>query len=153
MVRRRTEARPSVRFPDPPMVRAVLADARFAWLWPIPRVYLGWLWLEAGWQRGHASLAEPMAIGQTLAGIALILGALTGLAAFAGGVLDAAGVASGDGPPPLLFALAVALVLAWKSAGWIGLDRWLLPLLGMPWRGGALFRGGRTGTHGEDGPR
>jgi thiosulfate dehydrogenase (quinone) large subunit len=31
------------------------------------------------------------------------------------------------------------LSLAWKTAGWIGLDRWLLPLLGMPWRGGALF--------------
>ena len=143
MVRRRTEARPSVRFPDPPMVCAVLADARFAWLWPIPRVYLGWLWLEAGWQRDHASLAEPMAIGQMLAGIALILGILTGLAAFAGGLLGAALAASGA-PPPLHFALAVVLVLDWKTAGWIGLDRWLLPLLGMPWRGGALFGGERS---------
>jgi thiosulfate dehydrogenase [quinone] large subunit len=42
----------------------------------------------------------------------------------------------------LLFAAVVWLVLAWKTAGWIGLDRWLLPLLGMPWRGGVLFDGG-----------
>jgi thiosulfate dehydrogenase [quinone] large subunit len=24
-------------------------------------------------------------------------------------------------------------MLAWKVAGWWGLDRWLLPLLGTPW--------------------
>ena len=46
----------------------------------------------------------------------------------------------------LLFAAAVWLTLAWKAAGWIGLDRWLLPLLGMPWRGGVLFDGVRRGA-------
>jgi aldehyde dehydrogenase (NAD+) len=25
------------------------------------------------------------------------------------------------------------LMLAWKTAGWLGLDRWLLPALGTPW--------------------
>jgi thiosulfate dehydrogenase [quinone] large subunit len=39
----------------------------------------------------------------------------------------------------LLFAASVWLVLTWKTAGWIGLDRWLLPLVGMPWRGGTLL--------------
>ena len=34
---------------------------------------------------------------------------------------------------PLLFALAVLLLLAWRIAGNIGLERFLLPLLGTPW--------------------
>lgn len=34
---------------------------------------------------------------------------------------------------PILFILATWLVLAWKNAGWYGLDRWALPFLGTPW--------------------
>jgi thiosulfate dehydrogenase [quinone] large subunit len=78
--------------------------------------------------------------GELLVGIALILGAFTGLAAFFGGFLNwnfiMAGTASSNA---LLFAIATGLVLAWKTAGWIGLDRWLLPLLGTPWQAGRLF--------------
>jgi thiosulfate dehydrogenase [quinone] large subunit len=47
---------------------------------------------------------------------------------------------------PILFAIATWLVLAWKTAGWWGLDRWLLPALGTPWRPGLIFQerdGGR----------
>lgn len=47
-----------------------------------------------------------------------------------------AGTASANG---LMFAIATWLVLAWKNAGWIGLDRWLLPWLGTPWRPGRIF--------------
>jgi thiosulfate dehydrogenase [quinone] large subunit len=36
---------------------------------------------------------------------------------------------------PVLFTLAIGLMLAWKVAGYYGLDRWLLPALGVPWRG------------------
>jgi thiosulfate dehydrogenase [quinone] large subunit len=35
---------------------------------------------------------------------------------------------------PIMFTLAVGLILAWKVAGYYGLDRYLLPLLGTPWR-------------------
>jgi thiosulfate dehydrogenase [quinone] large subunit len=28
--------------------------------------------------------------------------------------------------------------LAWRTAGWWGLDRWLLPLLGTPWAPGQI---------------
>ena len=35
---------------------------------------------------------------------------------------------------PIMFAFAVGLILAWKVAGYYGLDRYLLPLLGVPWR-------------------
>ena len=34
---------------------------------------------------------------------------------------------------PVLFTLAIGLILAWKVAGYYGLDRWLLPILGVPW--------------------
>jgi thiosulfate dehydrogenase (quinone) large subunit len=128
--------------PNPALLRDVLADVRFAPIWLVLRVVLGWLWLEAGWSRlqGASGSGDPLALGLTLAGIALILGVLTGPAAFVGGCLsvglwDSAGVQG----VTLLFAAVVWLVLAWKTAGWIGLDRWLLPLLGMPWRGGELF--------------
>jgi len=130
--------------PNPAHLRDILADVRFAPIWLALRVVLGWLWLEAGWSRlqGASASGDPLALGLTLAGIALILGVLTGPAAFVGGCLSI-GLWDSAGVPmiTLLFAAVVWLVLAWKTAGWIGLDRWLLPLLGMPWRGGVLFDG------------
>ena len=47
-----------------------------------------------------------------------------------------AGSASTNG---MLFAIATWLVLAWRNAGWIGLNRWLLPLVGAPWKATAYF--------------
>src|SRR5690625_998026 len=35
--------------PDPPYVQTLLSSTRFAWLWTIIRVYVGWSWLTAGW--------------------------------------------------------------------------------------------------------
>jgi thiosulfate dehydrogenase [quinone] large subunit len=35
---------------------------------------------------------------------------------------------------PVLAMLGMLLVLAWKNAGYVGLDRFLLPLLGTPWK-------------------
>jgi thiosulfate dehydrogenase [quinone] large subunit len=132
--------------PNPALLRDVLADVRFAPIWLVLRVVLGWLWLEAGWSRlqGASGSGDPLALGLTLAGIALILGVLTGPAAFVGGCLSI-GLWDSAGVPvvALLFAAVVWLVLAWKTAGWIGFDRWLLPLVGMPWRGGELL-GERT---------
>jgi thiosulfate dehydrogenase [quinone] large subunit len=131
--------------PEPALLRDVLADVRFAPIWLALRVVLGWLWLEGGWSRlqGASGSGDPLALGLTLAGIALILGVLTGPAAFVGGCLSI-GLWNSAGVPAvsLLFAAVVWLVLTWKTAGWIGLDRWLLPLLGMPWRGGVLFEEG-----------
>jgi thiosulfate dehydrogenase [quinone] large subunit len=36
--------------------------------------------------------------------------------------------------------VSVLLILAWKTAGWYGLDRWLLPLVGTPWAAGRVRR-------------
>ena len=87
--------------------------------------------LDAGWYTWFAPL---IAWGEILIGVALILGALTGLAAFGGAFLNwnfiMAGSASTNG---MLLVLALLLMMAWKVAGWWGLDRWLLPWLGTPW--------------------
>ncbi|MBX3012510.1 MAG: DoxX family protein [Caldilineaceae bacterium] len=87
--------------------------------------------LNQGW---YTWFADVVMWGEILIGIALILGAFVGLAAFGGALLNwnfiMAGTASTNG---LLFVLAVALMLAWKVAGWYGLDRWLLPRIGTPW--------------------
>ena len=39
---------------------------------------------------------------------------------------------------PLLGVLAVLVVLAWRIAGYYGIDRYLLPVLGTPWTGSLL---------------
>ncbi len=80
--------------------------------------------------------APLVAYGELLVGIALILGAFTGIAAFFGAFMNwnfmMAGTASSN---PMLFAIAVALILAWKVSGYIGLDYYLLRWVGTPWQG------------------
>jgi thiosulfate dehydrogenase [quinone] large subunit len=76
-----------------------------------------------------------IAYGEMVVGIALVLGAFTGFAAFFSGFMNwnfmLAGSASTN---PVLFAAAVGLILAWKISGRIGVDYFLLPLLGTPWQ-------------------
>jgi thiosulfate dehydrogenase [quinone] large subunit len=92
--------------------------------------------LDRGW---YTWFADLIMWGEFLIGVALILGAFVGIAAFFGAFLNwnfiMAGTASTNG---LLFAIAIVLMLAWKVAGWYGLDRWLLPLVGTPWYRGQI---------------
>lgn len=183
-----------ILFRDPPWAARMLGSTRWAWLWLLPRLYVGYAWLDSGlgklnnpawttgeplrgfWQNAVALPASParppiafewyrsfiqsllnagsytwfadlIMIGELLVGLALILGAFTGLAAAGGAFMNwnfmMAGTASIN---PLLFLLSVFLILAWKNAGWIGIDRWLLPNLGTPWEPGALFERERRGT-------
>ena len=75
-----------------------------------------------------------VAFGELLVGLGLILGLLTGVAAFFGALMNASFLFAGTlSSNPLLFILATWLVLAWKVAGWYGLDRWALPYLGTRW--------------------
>jgi thiosulfate dehydrogenase [quinone] large subunit len=175
------------RLQDPPFAAALFGDVRWAWIWLILRVYVGWEWVNAGWDKLNSAAwvgsnagtaltgfvngalketggAHPnvqtwyawflqhvvlpnaevwsyvVALGEFLVGIALILGILTGIAAFFGSFMNVnyllAGAVSTN---PILFVIATWLVLAWKTAGWWGLDRWLLPALGTPWRPGYVF--------------
>jgi thiosulfate dehydrogenase [quinone] large subunit len=84
--------------------------------------------------QAYTWFAKLVAYGEVLVGIALILGAFTGIAAFFGALMNfnfmLAGSASTN---PVLFALALGLIMAWKIAGYIGLDYFLLPLVGTPW--------------------
>lgn len=79
----------------------------------------------------NASLfATLVAIGETAVGLGLLVGLLTAIAAFGGIFLNANFVLAGAlGPNPALIVLGTLLVLAWRNAGWIGLDRWFIPWL------------------------
>ncbi len=84
--------------------------------------------------QSYTWFSKVVVYGEILIGIGLILGAFTGIAAFFGGFMNwnfmMAGSASTN---PMLFVVAVALILAWKIAGYIGADYVLLPLIGTPW--------------------
>lgn len=176
-----------VQIQDPPIAQFLFSDTRLAWLWLILRLYTGYEWLTAGYEKiinpawfgakagtgiaGFAagalkqtSGAHPnvfgwygwflqnlvipnaavwsylITIGETAVGLGLIFGCLTGFAAFFGGMMNAnyllAGTVSSN---PLLFIFATWLVLAWKVAGYYGIDHYLLPALGVPGKPGKLF--------------
>jgi thiosulfate dehydrogenase [quinone] large subunit len=67
-------------------------------------------------------------------GVGLVLGAFVGLAATGGLLLNGAFLLAGTtSTNPVLAMLGILLILAWKNAGYLGLDRYLLPALGTPW--------------------
>lgn len=73
--------------------------------------------------------------GELFVGLGLILGLFTGIAAFFGTAMNASYLLGGTvSINPILFAFASLLVLAWKTAGWWGLDRFVLTRLGTPWQ-------------------
>ncbi len=155
----------------------IATDTRLAWVWLVARIYVGWIWLEAGWEKlqspawvgdqagtavaGFLShsltltsgdhpavlgwfgwLIENIGLhnaelfsylityGEIVVGIALILGLLTFAAAGAGAFMNFAYMLSGStGLNPLMFVIQVLLIFAWRTAGWFGLDKVLLPRL------------------------
>ena len=93
--------------------------------------------------QAYTWFAKLVAYGELLIGIALIIGAFTGIAAFFGAFMNwnyiMAGTASTN---PLLLVIAIGLILAWKVAGYVGADYVLLATLGTPWS--RLARSGET---------
>lgn len=83
----------------------------------------------------HTWFGPLVAWGELLVGVGLIVGAFVGVTAFFGAFMNwnfiMAGAASTNG---LFLVLAILLVLAWKVAGFIGADFYLLPKLGTPWK-------------------
>ncbi len=173
MQRVRTEGGKVIQ--DPPVAQFIFNDTRFAPVWLILRLYVGWKWLEPGWGKlqnpawmdtgealqgywtravdntafdwysgflqsmldanAHTWFAKLIVIGEVAVGIALILGAFVGVAAFFGAFMNWNFIMAGSASSNALLGLGgVLLLLAWKTAGWYGLDRYLLPKLGTPWR-------------------
>lgn len=85
--------------------------------------------------QSYVWFAKLVAAGELIIGICLVLGAFTGIAAFFGAFMNwnflMAGTTSVN---PIFLPLSILLVLAWKTAGYWGVDRFLLPFLGTPWR-------------------
>jgi thiosulfate dehydrogenase [quinone] large subunit len=109
---------------------------------PNPAVSWWYAWFINGVALPHAALfSNLVAFGELAAGLGLLLGAFTGIAAFFGAFMNInylfAGTVSVN---PLLLLIELFLVLAWRNAGWIGADRWLLPWLGVPWKPGKEFK-------------
>jgi thiosulfate dehydrogenase [quinone] large subunit len=167
---------------DPPLARALFTETRFAWIWLILRVYIGWQWLTDGiakaqtptWVGAQSGTfltvwltraltktagAHPdvqgwygaflahvvlpnvvffsylVTFGEICVGIGLILGIFTGIAAFFGTTMNASYLLAGTvSINPILFGIATLIVLAWKTAGYYGVDRYLLLRLGTPWQ-------------------
>lgn len=176
------------QIPEPSLSRFLFADTRLAWLWVILRIYVGWIWLEAGWTKVmspawvgskagiavagfvHGALAKTtgahpdvsgwyavwlkdvvlpnasifshvVAYGEVLVGVGLILGAFTGIAAFFGAFMNMSYLFAGTvSVNPIMVLIQLFLILAWRVAGWWGLDRFILPLLGTPWLPGSAFK-------------
>ncbi len=191
------EPRAATQIPEPPIARFLFADTRMAWFWLIVRLYAGYEWFTAGWEKltgtsinittfgqkagtpwvfsGHdgaamtgfvsgalakATGAHPavqgwygnflqtfvqpnaglwaylITFGELAVGLGLLVGCLTGIAAFFGLVMNLNYLLAGTvSTNPILGAVALFLILAWRVAGYYGVDRYLLPLLGTPWTG------------------
>ncbi len=172
---------------ESPVSQFLFSNTKMSWFWLVVRLYVGWQWLEAGWQKlqssswigmsagnalkgfvqgalgktqgthpdvqmwyayflQHAVLpyaqlwSHAVAIGEFAVGLGLIVGAFTGIAAFFGMFMNLNYLLAGTvSVNPTLFALSAGLILAWKIAGYWGADRFLLPMLGTPWKPGNLF--------------
>ena len=178
----------SIHIPEPPLAKFLFSNTGFAWFWLIVRLYVGWQWLSAGWEKlgnpawtgtqagaavagflngaltkaagahpdvsgWYAAFIRDFALphaaafsflvtwGEIAIGVLLILGLFTGIAAFMGTFLNLnylfAGTVSTN---PLLLLLQLFLILAWRTAGWFGFDRYMLAELGTPWKEGKLFK-------------
>lgn len=151
----------------------MFGNTTFAICWLAIRVYVGFIWISAGWEKWqsplwtgdgagsavtsflqnallktagdhpdvsqwYAQLITTVALphatlfsylvtyGEVLVGLGLIVGLFTGVAGFFGLIMNFnylfAGTVSIN---PLLIVLQIPLVLAWRTAGHLGLDRYL----------------------------
>ena len=172
---------------DPPFARRLFGDTRAGWIWLLPRIWLGYQWIQAAshkvfepkwvetgealqgfwlnavkipeagrpliafdWYRtflqsmldaqAYTWFAKVIAYGELIIGIALVIGAFVGIAAFFGAFMNINFMLAGSASTnPVLFTVAILLILAWKVAGYYGVDRYVLPALGTPWKPGRVF--------------
>jgi thiosulfate dehydrogenase [quinone] large subunit len=72
--------------------------------------------------------------GEIAIGLGLVFGVLTGFASFFGMTMNMSFLLAGSASTnPVLLMMGIGLMLAWRVAGYYGIDRYLLPALGVPW--------------------
>ena len=87
----------------------------------------------------HTWFAKVIVYGEILVGVGIIVGGLVGIAAFFGALMNMSFMLAGTASTnPVLFFLAILLMLGWQVAGYYGVDRYLLPMLGTPWHPAAI---------------
>jgi thiosulfate dehydrogenase [quinone] large subunit len=166
---------------DSPLATFLFDNEKMAFFWLVVRIYVGWQWLSAGWEKLYSSVwAGPSAggalsgfingalsktagthpdvqgwyayflqhivlphanlwshmvtYGEVIVGVALIIGAFTGIAAFFGLFMNLNYLLAGTvSINPILFVFSIGLLMAWRISGYIGVDRFLLPFFGTPW--------------------
>ena len=80
--------------------------------------------------------AKLIVFGELSVGVLLILGAFTGLAALGGAFMNWNYIMAGSaGVNPMYLAIEIALLLAWKVAGYIGADYFVFRFGATPWKG------------------
>jgi thiosulfate dehydrogenase [quinone] large subunit len=90
-------------------------------------------------------IAKVIAVSEVAIGIALILGLLTGLASIGALLLNLIYMFTGSaGVNPAYAVLAVFLILAWRNAGSLGLDRFALS---SAWKPNQATRAGHHASH------
>ena len=90
--------------------------------------------------QAYTWFGKVITFGELAVGLGLICGALVSLAAAEGILMNMSFMLSGStSSNPILLILAFGIILAWKVASWIGVDRYLLPMLGTPWQRGRLL--------------
>ncbi len=172
----------AVEVEGPAFTRYLFGNTRAGLFWLPIRIFLGFEWFSAGWEKAtssgwldggsslagywHGAVAIPQSgrppisfewyrgfldflisihaetwfswlivFGEMAVGIGLLVGALTGIAAFFGATMNMSYMLAGSASSnPILFAASVGLILGWRVAGYYGLDRYLLPRLGVPWQ-------------------
>ncbi|HEU5316941.1 MAG TPA: DoxX family protein [Chloroflexota bacterium] len=83
--------------------------------------------------QAHTWFSKLIVFGELAVGLGLLFGTLTGFAALGGILMNTSFIFAGSlSSNPLLLLLEILLVWGWRAAGWLGLDRVLLPLLGVP---------------------
>jgi thiosulfate dehydrogenase (quinone) large subunit len=83
--------------------------------------------------------------GEFAVGLGLLLGVLTGIAAGFGVLMNMNYLLAGTvSINPVIGVFGLFLCFSWRVCGYIGVDRWLLPALGLPWKPGAMFNQGST---------